>query len=104
MAADTLSRIFSALADPTRRDGQRARRTVRDVTAGGLQAPPSAGGRRGGQPSAWTAAAVGAPGGGGLRPDGQLDRALSAQGRRALPPSRRRTRGDEPRRAEGAQQ
>ena len=63
MAADELSRIFAALADPTRRDMvarlaagdatvEPARRAVRDVAPGGLQAPEGARGRRGGEPAA----------------------------------------------------
>ena len=61
MSEDRLSRVFAALADPTRRDIV-ARLAVGDATVGelaapydvidpgGLQAPQGAGGRRAGQP------------------------------------------------------
>ena len=97
---DQLSRVFAALADPTRRDmvarltvGRRHRRrprgAVRRQRPGGLQAPQGARGGRPGQPQPGGPAAAGAPGGGGVRPDDQVDRALPAAGRGALPAPRR---------------
>ena len=104
MAADPLSRVFSALADPTRRDIV-ARLAVADATVNELAEPydvsvqavskhlkvleeaglVSRPGRRG--------PPTGAPRGGGVRPDDQVDRALPAPGRGALPPPRRRAPG-----------
>ena len=59
---EQLTKVFAALADPTRRDivarlaagdatVDQPRRAVRRVAAGGLQAPEGARGRRAGQPS-----------------------------------------------------
>ena len=66
--ADQLSRVFPALADPTRRDmvarlpsrrrdGGRAGRAVRREHAGGLQAPQGARGGRAGHAAAGTPSA-----------------------------------------------
>ena len=98
--AETLSRVFSALADPTRRDmvarlidrrrdGERTRRAVRGLAAGGLEAPEGARGRRARDPRTRRATSSRAPRSGGLRPDDQMDRALPTPGRRAVPPPRR---------------
>ena len=68
MVTDPLSRVFAALADPTRRDMvarlavgdatvEPARRAVRRDAAGGLQAPAGARGRRPGEPAAGTRSA-----------------------------------------------
>ena len=98
---DPLSRVFAALADPTRRD-MVARLTAGDATVGELAAPyrvrvqavskhlkvlEDAGlvsrGRR--QPSA-----PGPPGGGGARPHDRVDRAIPPRGGAALPTAGRR--------------
>src|SRR5204863_3874426 len=70
-------------------------RALPDHAAGGLQAPEGAGGRRCGEPAAGAAAPAGTAGRGGLRPDGQVDRALPAPGGGALPPPRRGAGADE---------
>ena len=99
--ADQLSRVFAALADPTRRD-MVARLSVADATVGQLAEPYDVtvqavskhlkvlqdAGLVSQQPG--RAAAAGAPRGRGLRPDDQVDRALPAAGRGAVPPPRRR--------------
>ena len=101
---DRLSQVFAALADPTRRD-MVARLCAGDATVGELAAPydvslqavskhlkvlEGAGlvtrGRR-------RAAAAGAPRGGGVRPDDQVDRALPPRGRGPLPAPGRRPGG-----------
>ena len=109
MPADGLSRVFSALADPTRRDIV-ARLAVGDATVNELAAPydvtvqavskhlkvlEDAGlvSREPGGP-----APPGAPRGECLRPHDQVDRALPAAGRGALPPSGRRPARDAGRR------
>ena len=85
---DQLSRVFQALADPTRRDlvarlaaggrdRRRARRAVRRQPAGRLQAPEGARGGRAGEPHG-TRNVGRAPGSGGVRPDDEVDRALPA--------------------------
>ena len=101
MADDELSRVFSALADPTRRDIV-ARLAVGDATVGELAEPYDV-----------TVQAVSKhlkvledaglvsrtrdaqrrpvpPRGGGVRPDDEVDRALPAAGRGAVPAPRRR--------------
>ena len=87
--SDPLSRVFAALADPTRRDLV-ARLAAGDATVGQLAAPydvtvqavskhlkvlEDAGP---GQPRRRRAAAPGAPRGRGVRPDDRVDRALPA--------------------------
>ena len=91
MAADTLSRVFSALADPTRRNIV-ARLAEGDATVGQLAEPyqmtlqavykhlrvlEDAGLV---SPAARAAASASAPGDEGLRRAGRLDRALPAPG------------------------
>ena len=75
-----------------RRQPHPARRAVRRDGAGGLQAPQGARGRGAGQPQPRRPAAAVPPRGGGLRPDDEVDRALPAAGRGALPASRRSAR------------
>ena len=97
---DRLSRVFAALGDPTRRDlvarlasegcdGGRLGGAVRRVPPGGLQAPQGARGRRPGQPQPRRPATTGPSGGGGVRPDDEMDPALPAGGGGALPAPRR---------------
>ena len=95
VSEDRLSRVFAALADPTRRDivarlagrgrdGRRAGRAVRRLGPGGVQAPEGARGRRAGEPQPRRPAAAVPPRGGGVRPDDQVDRALPPAGRGAV--------------------
>ena len=104
--ADQLSRVFQALADPTRRDMVARLAADGDATVGELAAPYDV-----------TVQAVSKhlkvleeaglvsrsrdaqrrpvpPRGGGVRPDDEVDRALPARGRGAVPPPRRRARPD----------
>ena len=73
-----------------RRHRQRAGRALRRVGPGRLQAPQGARGRRPGQPPPGRPAPPRPPRSGGVRPHDQVDRALPAPGRGALPPPRRR--------------
>ena len=105
--ADQLSRVFQALADPTRRDLVARLAADGDATVGalaapydvsrpgGLQAPQGARGGRAGESHPGRPAPAGPPRGGGLRPDDEVDRALSAAGRGALPPTRPAAAGRE---------
>ena len=104
-AADPLDKVFSALADPTRRD-MVARLAVADATLVDLARPydvsvqavskhlkvlEDAGLVTRGRDAA---AAAGAPRSGGVRPHDEVDRAVSPAGGGALPAPRRPARRD----------
>ena len=101
MTDDQLSRVFAALADPTRRDLV-ARLAVGDATVGQLAAPYDMSVQAvskhlkvledAGLVTQQTRCPASAPSSGsrGVRPDDQVDRALPAPGGGALPPPRRR--------------
>ena len=99
--ADQLSRVFAALADPTRRD-MVARLTDGDATVGDLAAPYDVSLQAVSKHlkvleeaglvtrSRDAQRRPGAPGSRGVRPDDQVDRALPPTRRGALPAPRRR--------------
>ena len=101
MDDDQLSRVFAALADPTRRD-MVARLAVGDATVGELAEPYDVSVQavskhikvlsrcRPGEPAQGRATAAVPPRGGGLRPDDEVDRALPPAGPGALRAPRRR--------------
>ena len=110
MADDQLSRVFAALADPTRRD-MVARLAAGDATVGELAEPYDVSvqavskhikvldRRRPREPEQGRPAAAVPSRSGGLRPDDEVDRALPPTGPGALRPPRRRPRRDARRRA-----
>ena len=77
-----------------RRQRRRARGAVRRERPGRLQAREGARGGRAGEPDPGRPAPAGAPRGGGVRPDDQVDRAVSARGRGAVRSAGRGARRD----------